>query len=156
MREAYDALEQCGRRNCLIFHGIDEVPNKGDGESTDGKIIDVINDKLAVKINPSDIERSHRLMRKIQTTKPRPITVKFSSYNMKAEVYRQKRKFKGTGIVITESLTKIRLKLYHIVSKHAKVETAWTSDGKITALLSGSNRKVTIENDQDLLKLPDS
>ena len=74
---------------------------------------------------------------------------------MKAEVYGQKRKFKGTGIVITESLTKIRLELYHVVSKHAKVEAVWTSDGKIIALLSGNKKKIIIENNRDLLKLPD-
>ena len=62
--EAYDALEQYGRRNCLIFHGIDEVINKGVNESTDEKIIDVVNNKLGIKINPSDLDRSHRLMRK--------------------------------------------------------------------------------------------
>ena len=109
MREAYNALEQYGRRNCLIFHGIDDAFNKGVGKSTGNKIIDVVNDKLGIKINPSDLDRSHRLMRKIKSTKPRPIIVKFTSYNMKAEVYRQKRKLKGSGIIITESLTKTRV-----------------------------------------------
>ena len=113
----------------------------------------MVNDKLGVKINLSDLDRSHRLMQKIKSTKPRPIIVKFTSYNVKAEVYRQKRKLKGSGIVITESLTKTRLELYHIVSKHAKVEAVWTSDGKIIALLSGNNKKVIIENNHDLLKL---
>lgn len=110
MTEAYDALEQYGRRNCLIFRGIDH----GVSEGTDGKIINLVNDKLGIKFNRSDLDRAHRLMRKNQTTKPRPIIVKFTSYNMKAEVYRQKRKFNGTGFVITESLTKVRLELYHI------------------------------------------
>ena len=93
-------------------------------------------------------------MRKIQSTKPRPIIVKFTSYNVITEVYRQKRKLKGSSIVITESLTKTRVELYHIVSKHAKVEAVWTSDGTIIALLSGKNKKV-IENNHDLLKMPD-
>ena len=87
----------------------------------------MVNDKLWIKINLSDLDRSHRLMRKIQSTKPRPIIVKFTSYNVKAEVYRQEHKLKGSGIVITESLTKTRLELYHILSKHAKVEAVWTS-----------------------------
>ena len=114
----------------------------------------MVNDKLGIKINPSDLDKSHRLMRKIQSTKPRPIIVRFTSYNVKAEVYKQKRKFKGSGIVITESLTNTRPELYHIVSKHAKVEAVWTSDGKIIiTLLSGKNKKVVIENNHDFLKL---
>ena len=91
----------------------------------------------------------------IQSTKPRPIIVKFTSYNVKAEMYRQKRKLIESGIVITESLTKTRLELYHIVSKHAKVEAVWTSGGNIIALLSANNKKVIIENNHDLLKLSD-
>ena len=119
LRKVYDALEQYGRRNCLIFHGIDDAFNKGVGKSTDNIIIDVVNDKLGITIHPSDLDRLHRLMRKIKSTKPRPIVVKFTSYNVKVEVYRQQRKLKGSGIVITESLTKTHLELYHIVSKHA-------------------------------------
>jgi hypothetical protein len=46
-----------------------------------------------------------------------------------------------------------RLELYTTVSNHPGVKAAWTADGKVIALLLGSQTKVFLENHKDLTKL---
>ena len=65
-----------------------------------------------------------------------------------------KRKLKGSGLGISESLTRRRMELYAVVSKHLNVKSAWTLDGRIIALLKGSSeKKVVVEKKKDLSKL---
>ena len=51
---AHDDLEQYGRRNCLIFRGVPE-PLKDVTENTDAEIIKIVNDKLGMKIQESEV-----------------------------------------------------------------------------------------------------
>lgn len=160
-----DSLEQYGRRNCLLFHNIPEPRLVGkQRENTDNTVLSIIKEKLELDLDTNDFDRSHRLGRKGfippggeqnadgVATKPRPIIVKFISYNVRSEVFRHKRALKGSGLGITESLTQKRLELYKSVSKHANVLTVWTQDGRITCLLK-SNKKVIIDSTKDLYKL---
>ena len=55
--EKIDALEQYGRRNCLLFHGIPEVST----ENTDDLVLKTASEKLELNLDLSDIGRSHRL-----------------------------------------------------------------------------------------------
>ena len=77
LEKKIDREEQYSRPNCISIHGIAE--NKE--ENTDQQAIDFINDKLDVKIDKMDIDRSHRIGRYNQAMeKERPITVKFARY----------------------------------------------------------------------------
>ena len=101
-----DCQEQYSRRNCILIHGIAE--NKE--ENTDQQAIDFINDSLDIKINEIDIDRSHRIGRYDKAKKKaRPIIVKFARYSVRGRVFQEKRKLKGTGESITESLTTKRI-----------------------------------------------
>ena len=93
-----DRQEQYSRRqNCILIHGIAE--NKE--ENTDQEAIDFINDNLDIKIDQIDIDKSKK--------KARPIIVKFTRYNVRGKVFREKRKFKVTRKSITECLTTKRI-----------------------------------------------
>ena len=96
-------LRQYSRRTNLLFHGIEE----GDRESTDDKIMEVINTKLGLNLTLDDVGRSHRLGRKVENRK-RPIIARFVSYRKRKTVFEAKKKLKGTGIVISENLTKAK------------------------------------------------
>ena len=77
-----DRQEQYSRRNCILIHGIAE--NKE--ENTDQQAIDFINDNLDIKINETDIDRSHRNGRYDKAKKKaRPIIVKSARYNVKGK-----------------------------------------------------------------------
>ena len=81
-----DEIEQCSRRNCLIFTGIkeDSDPSR---EDTDEVVINICNAKLCLDITEDSIDRSHRLGRwhsitaqsqtEFETPKPRAIIIKF-------------------------------------------------------------------------------
>ena len=125
-----DRQEQYSRRNCILIHGIAE--NKE--ENTDQQAIDFINENLDIKIDEIDIDRSHRIGRYDKTKKKaRPIIVKFARYNVRGRVFREKRKLKGTGKTITESLTTKRIGQLNMVNAREKYgfNNVWSYDGKI-------------------------
>ena len=121
-----DQLEQYGHRNCLVVHGIDEVPN----EDTTQLVINNFAENLGVTVTPQDVGRSHRLGRE-NNKKKRPIIVKFARYAVRADVYRNKKKLKGKSFMITESLTRHRLDaLTSLRNTHGPTKV-WTQDGNI-------------------------
>ena len=103
---ALDRQEQYSRRNCLLIHGIDEENQ----ENTDEVVISVLKKEMDEEITHLDIDRSHRLgNRKLDKSKPRPIIIKFSRHNVRARIFKNKRKLKGKRTSVTESLTKTRM-----------------------------------------------
>jgi hypothetical protein len=154
-----DNLEQYRRRNCLLFHGVREqegAATRSQTENTDAIVVSIMKEKLGLEISEADLDRSHRLGRKVPNVqphpRPRPIIVKFLSHNIRSQVYRNKRKLKGLGLGISESLTKKRAELYSTVSRHPNVSSVWTNDGRIIALLS-DKRKVVLESNSELSTL---
>lgn len=143
-------LEQYSRRNCLRIFGIPETEN----ESTDDEVIKFAKSRLDVQIDPSEIDRSHRIG-KPGSPSPRHIIVKFLSYSVRQRVIKNRRRLKGTGIVVKEDLTKYNQSLLQEAKKLAKVKSAWSHDGKILALVdvNGIERKQKISDLSDLERL---
>ena len=81
--------------------------------------------------------------------KPRPIIVKFRSYETRSSVFSAKRRLKGTKYVVTENLTRRRNDLLKKVRSLDTVSCAWTTDGRIICLL-GDGRKVTVLHERDI------
>ena len=66
---------------------------------TDTLSINIINDHLGLDIQPSDIDRTHRIGNKNKTrTKGRAIIIKFTRYNTRKKVFMNKIKSKETNI----------------------------------------------------------
>ena len=83
LRDEMDSMEQYSRRNCLVVHGVPES-KKDTGEA----LLEVFNDRLNVRVTPQCIDRSHRLGRQQPSTdKPRPVIVKFVSYETRRQVF---------------------------------------------------------------------
>lgn len=143
-----DDLEQYSRRNCLLLHGIKESSD----EKTDQIVIQIINDKLHLNLQPGDIDRSHRLgqSRKRPNMKPRSIIIKFVSYRSRSTVFKNKRLLKGSGLVITENLTRRRNELLKAAKACPYVEAAWSMDGRI--ILLRNDKKTSISSMQELEK----
>ena len=93
MDAVVDRQEQYLRRNCLLVHRIVQETV----EDKDERII----------IKPDDIDGSNSLdkCKSSKSAKSRPIIVKFVRYNTRNRIYRNKKKLKGTGISVVESLT---------------------------------------------------
>ena len=148
LSDEMDALEQYSRRNCLLFHGVPET----DADTTDS-VISLCQGKLDVNVTRELVDRSHRLgQRHVGPSgeyKPRPIIVKFRSYETRRSVFSAKRRLKGTKYVVTENLTRRRNDLLKKVRSLDTISCAWTTDGRIVCLL-GDERKVTVLHERDI------
>ena len=153
LTDELDELEQYSRRNCLVFHGLPESTGSAGVDNSTGAIMQVVG-SLGVQLDPDCIDRCHRMGRTSSESagtprNPRPVIVKFTSYEPRRAIFTAKRKLKGTKFVITENLTRRRMELLRKARASAKVEASWTSDGRIVCLLS-TGRKVTVTNGSHL------
>lgn len=149
-----EEAEQYSRRNCLLIHGIPERNNEVTNAIAIKTFDDLSTDEVKVQILPSDLDRTHRLGKKKTSLdesklRPRPIIVKFCSYDKRRLVFKNKSELKGSGITITESLTVQRMDLLRSAKRHEKVEAAWSIDGRISCLLHDKSR-VNINNKRDI------
>ncbi|XP_075533156.1 uncharacterized protein LOC142566194 [Dermacentor variabilis] len=96
-----DELENRSRRNNLLFFGIDDENKKETWDESERKVISVCSVKLAITVEPSKIERAHR-MGKHNNDKPRPIIVKFGLFKDKQCLLSAFSKLKGSRISLSE------------------------------------------------------
>ncbi|XP_030832965.1 deleted in malignant brain tumors 1 protein-like [Strongylocentrotus purpuratus] len=153
MESAINAMEQYSRRSNIRIFGLQEKK----GENTDALVADVITRKLGVTLDPvRDLDRTHRTGRLHDNSEPsapgtsltdassarkarsRPIIVKLTTYRKRREVIYNRKKLKGTGIVIVEDLTVENQKLLSATRKTSGVTAAWSSDGRIIALINAT------------------
>ena len=76
-------------------------------EDTDQVVIEFFKKEMKEKLQANDIDRPHRLGKKQSGSRPRPIIMKFTIYNVRNGIFRKK--LKGKAISITKNLTKKRI-----------------------------------------------
>ena len=88
---------------------------------------------MSQKIQPEDIDRSHRLgnPKKSMKGKPQHIIVKYVRYNNRNIIHRSKKVLKGKGISVTEILTAKRVKMLEKARELHGFLNVWSQDGKI-------------------------
>lgn len=135
-------LEQYTRRNSVRVFGIQEP--KDHRENTDDIIVQLATEKLGITLDISEIDRSHRVGKKTNEPgkRPRPILVKLATYRTRQRLIRARRKLKATGITIKEDLTRTNQLLLEKASKHPKVESSWSTDGRIIIKLDDDGTQV--------------
>ena len=122
-----DQQAQYSRRHCLLFHGIKEEK----GENTDSIIINTVKEEMDIEILPNDLDRSHRHGNPKTKKKERLIKVKFVRYNLRHNIFKNKKWLKGKGVSITKSLTKDRMAKLNEAKETYGFRNVWTRDGKI-------------------------
>ena len=150
--QAIDDNSQYSRRNCLLLHGIEEDEN----EHLDAILTNTFNGKLGLQVSVENmVGRTHRIGKQTSgritrnnKQKVRPIIVKFLSYRTRRAVFQNKKNLKGSGIVITESLTQKRYKLLLAAQEKLGFKSVWTTDGRIMANVN--NRYFNINSYDDL------
>ena len=107
----FDEIEQYSRRSCLITTGVKESQE----ESTGKIVLNIFLDNLGVRLDLSEIGRSHRLgpwkTDQNGNVTSRPIIIKFISYKSRQKVFNVKKKLKDSGYSLFENLTKQRSSL---------------------------------------------
>ncbi|XP_075527052.1 uncharacterized protein LOC142559322 [Dermacentor variabilis] len=96
-----DELENRSRRNNLLFFGIDDENESETWDESERKVISVCSAKLGITVEPSTIERAHR-MGKHNNDKPRPIILKFGLFKDKQRLLSAASKLKGSRISLSE------------------------------------------------------
>lgn len=148
--KSYDQIEMKTRRKILLIHGITEVKKEN--------LRDVVTDFLHkyFKESKTSIKRCNRLGRSGKS-KPRPILVKFQDVYDKNKVWFAKKSLKGTGITLSEFLTKERHNIFINARERFGVSKCWTNKGQI--LVCGSNgvhHQVTNLEELDAIPGPSS
>jgi len=147
-------LQQYSRRNNLRIYGVPET-QKDVVENTDQALCNIFKEKLGVEIKPREICRSHRVGKHRNNTNddttscartPRPIIVKFVSYNAWSRVFREKKQLKGTGITIREDLTLHNVRLLAQAREKYGSRSVWTMDGRIILIDPATGRKTAYQN----------
>jgi len=127
-------LQRYTRRNSVRVYGIPEAPS-GQKEDTDVLVRDVFKTQLKVEVSPSEICRSHRAGTTIKGKSGevllRPVIVKFTIYNARHRVYKEKKKLKCSPICIKEDLTPQNAKLLKLAQDKYGLRNTWIIDGRI-------------------------
>ena len=115
-----DDIEQYGKRENIRIHNVAESTSaKDDGEDVLFKVADA----LKIELADYDIQRVHRIgvKKTSRNAKPRPVIVRFVSYQKRNEFLFEKSKLKKSihfgNAFITEDLTPLRSKLLRYVKK---------------------------------------
>ena len=157
-----DDLKQYSRRNNII---VSNVPVNG-SSSLETQVCNMLNDYVTPPIEPTEIERTHRIYRKAsKTTSDRPpdIIVKFQSYRTRARALTKdpmvhlreanEDKSDKDKIFISEDLTKVRKELFfktRTLKKLEHIKSTFTPDGKIIVKLDDEDTKWYITTQSDL------
>lgn len=135
------------RRNVLLVHGIPEDHH----ETLMSKVTSIIKNQMSIAdFSNGSIEVCHRLG--IHKGKARPVLIRFRELHQKELVWANKTALKGSGLTISEFLTKSKHHLFMEARKVFGVNKCWSSNSKIIVLLPDKNR-VTIEQMDDLHRL---
>ena len=141
-------LEQYGRSNCLIIHGAKDVPKEGKYLECENFVFGLINEKIKPEtpLQVHDLDIAHPL----PARKGTPVIIKFLRKTQRNCIY-AKKILKSSGLVITESLTKRRLKLLEVAGSAFPWRSVWTMKGDIYVF--HNNRRQVIHDFDDINKI---
>ncbi|KAJ8736330.1 hypothetical protein PYW08_006986 [Mythimna loreyi] len=127
----FDALEMRGRRKMLLIHGVSEASK----EETSLVVSDVVRDRMKLEtFSVAAIRRCHRMGKQVGTGKPRPILVKLQDIDMRDKIWSAKTKLKGSGITLSEFLTRSRHQIFMAAREKFGVTNCWTTQGQVYVL----------------------
>lgn len=144
-----DRLEMHSRRKILLIHGVPEQQK----EDTLATVVETIVSKLKLMdFNTSNISRCHRMGKTFTPERSRPILLKLCDMNLRSKVWAAKTSLKGSGITLSEFLTKRRHDIFMSARQRFGVTRCWTRDGCVYVQGSdGVRHRVEVMSDLDAL-----
>ena len=115
-----------------FIHGVPEKP-KESPDQCKTEFVKNVQQHLDIQLNNSYIKRAHRIGKKKENGKPRPIIVRLYDPELRNLIYINKKKCKGSKISITESLTKRRMEIKSSAEQQYGPNNVWTKEGRIYA-----------------------
>lgn len=136
LNTAVDRHETFMRRKVLLLHGVPE--------NTTEKVQTTVQGILRSHLKLSDVNVSnsihvcHRLGK--SQLKPRPILVRFFNMEQRQLVWDNKKLLKGTGVTVSEFLTRTRHLAFTAARKHFGINSCWTVEGRIVVVTPDKSR----------------
>lgn len=146
IEDQIEEQEQYSRLSSLRIYGLPEEAK----EDTEKMVIGLCNDKLGIRILPTDIDSCYRL--KHREGSARPIIVRFCRRTIKNQVFNAKKKLKGSKIVIREDLTRRRAALIKRLVQKVGNTNIFTYNAVIFAKFNNIIYKIKFLS--DLQKIP--
>ena len=145
--------EQYGRLYNLMIRKVKNVPTKLVGIKFSEYIVGLLNallgNYLLRQVTMLDIDKSHPLF--VKENGDYTLIVRFTNRDIRDEIFYKKKFLKGSGIVITENLTRKNLSLLNLARKELGERSAWSDQGRILTFLNG--RKHVIVSDAHVYKI---
>ncbi|CAG4930360.1 unnamed protein product [Colias eurytheme] len=143
-----DEQEMRSRRKFLLLHGVAEDKNE-----KPSSIVELLSNHLGIPDLADDvISRCHRIGL-LKEDKPRPILIKFCDIHTKNNVWASKAKLKGSGITLSEFLTKRRHEIFMAARKRHGISRCWTRGGQIVVIAPDGSRH-RVECMDDVVAIP--
>ena len=145
-----DNLEQYGRRNCLILHGLENVPNAQYNYNGFVEfLIKIINRKLNEALTTNCVDIAHPLPK--SNSGKTPIIIKFVKRSDRNAIFKRKRLFVKSGLAITESLTRKIIALLNEARALLGQENVWTWNEIIYCDTGSSKEQIKYQEELYLL-----
>lgn len=139
-----DDIEQQNKRNQLRVYGM--PGNIRDQGRLNSQVVNMFEEKLGIKdIKPVFCQQIGSPLNK----KNGAILVHFNSCADRNEIFHQKKKLKGSNMVIVEELTRTRYELMLLAKEKFGKKAVWTNGGRIFASID--NKKVSIKTEDDVM-----
>ena len=106
-----------------------------------------LKNKWKKKLSANDIGRSYRLGKKQIGSKPRSIIIKFTRYNVRNVIFREKKILNSKAVSITENLTKKRMTEMKVARETYGFKNFWLQDGKILYIDANDRDKIKVFSD---------
>ena len=138
-----DELEQYGRNNCLILHGLHNFLNAHSNyDEVLLKVITTLNLHLNLSLDINCVDIAHPLPTARNGNTPSPIRIKFLRRSTRNQVFKRKRLYSRTGLAVTESLTKRRLSLLNEAKSLLGDKNVWTYKGTVFTNINSKHEKI--------------
>lgn len=148
-----EQFEMRSRRKILLLHGLPEDSKEVTAEVIVGVVTGHFK-QLAFTVG--DISRCHRMGRVGSTDRPRPILCKFRDGALRSQIWSTKTCLKGTGITISEFLTKSRHSVFMAARQRFGIAKCWTREGYVFVLgPDGARHRISRQEDLDGIEQKD-
>lgn len=142
-----DQLEMRSRRKILLIHGLPEASKEVPAEVVAKVVTGQLKQTTFAVV---DIIRCHRMGRAGSSDRPRPILCEFRDTVVRAKIWSAKACLKGTGITISEFLTKTRHSIFMAARQRFGIANCWTREGFVFVLAAdGTRHRISCQGDLD-------
>lgn len=149
---SHDKMEMHSRRKILLFHGVPEDKQ----EDASVFMVKLVAERLKLtEFKVEYISQCYRVGRSSLPDRSRPILLKVRDISMRSMIWAAKTQLKGSGITMSEFLTKSRHDAFMAARQRYGVTKCWTRDGLIYVIgTDGARHRVSCLAELDKLGVP--